>query len=142
MENNQVRVGVGVFIVKNEEILIGWRLSKLGLGTWALPGGHLEFGETPYDCAKREVLEETGLIINEIKIGPWTNDFFHELDRQYITLFLIAKYDGGNPVVLEPDKCSEWKWLKLSEIPRPLFKALDNLLENGFNTEKLLSFFK
>ena len=33
-------------------------------GYWTLPGGHLENNESPYDGAKREVLEETGYIVN------------------------------------------------------------------------------
>jgi 8-oxo-dGTP diphosphatase len=42
---NQVRVGVGVFIIRDQLVLIGQRLSKHGIGTFALPGGHLEFGK-------------------------------------------------------------------------------------------------
>ena len=137
---NQVRVGVAVLIVKDDHILVGKRLSKHGEGTWALPGGHLEFGETPEECGKREILEETGLIINNLKIGPYTNDIFMETNKHYITLFLIAKYENGDPQVLEPDKCCEWKWVQLNEIPEPKFKPLETLLKNGFNTEKLLSF--
>lgn len=35
-----------------------------GSGNWTLPGGHLENNESPYDGVKREVLEETGYIID------------------------------------------------------------------------------
>jgi 8-oxo-dGTP diphosphatase len=98
-------------------------------------------GETPVDCARREVLEETGLVIKDIRVGPWTNDIFHETNKHYITLFMIAKYETGEPQVREPDKCLEWKWRNLSDIPKPLFKPLENLLTSGFNTEKLLSYF-
>jgi 8-oxo-dGTP diphosphatase len=55
---------VGVFaaiIDKNEQIL----LTKIGYGSgnWTLPGGHLEVNESPTDGVKREVLEETGYIV-------------------------------------------------------------------------------
>ena len=46
---NQVRVGVGVFIIKDDCVLIGQRLSKHGIGKYALPGGHLEFGNIFYN---------------------------------------------------------------------------------------------
>lgn len=35
-----------------------------GSGNWTLPGGHLENNESPYDGVKREVLEETGYIVD------------------------------------------------------------------------------
>jgi 8-oxo-dGTP diphosphatase len=58
------KVGVGVFIIKDKKILMGKRINSHGEGTWSLPGGHLEFFETFEDCAKREVMEETGLKIS------------------------------------------------------------------------------
>ena len=88
------------------------------------------------------MLEETGLTINDLKVGPWRNDIFHDENKHYITLYLISKFETGEPKVLEPDKCAEWIWMKLSEIPKPQFKPLENLLLDGFNTEKLLSYFK
>lgn len=133
----QVRVGVAVFIIKDDQILVGKRLSNHGKGTWALPGGHLEFGETPEQCAIREVFEETGLTITNPSNAIWTNDMFLESNKHYITLFLVAKYDHGIPKVLEPDKCSEWIWSKLSDIPEPMFKGLDTLINGGLNIHKL-----
>ena len=40
------RVGVGVIVQRDGRILLGKRLGAHGEGTWALPGGHLEFGES------------------------------------------------------------------------------------------------
>ncbi|CBQ73543.1 conserved hypothetical protein [Sporisorium reilianum SRZ2] len=65
------RVGVAVF-VSNEKghILIGKRTGSHGAGTLALPGGHLELHESFYDCAAREVYEETGLILEAPQFQP------------------------------------------------------------------------
>ena len=49
----QVRVGVGVIIRKNDQVLLGERKGAHGEGTWAFPGGHLEFGETLVECSLR-----------------------------------------------------------------------------------------
>lgn len=69
-------VGVTVIILKKGQVLVGKRRNTHGTGMWAFPGGHLEFGESPENCALREVYEETGLSINNMRRGPYTDDYF------------------------------------------------------------------
>ncbi|PWZ00084.1 hypothetical protein BCV70DRAFT_104793 [Testicularia cyperi] len=58
------RVGVGVFVLNERgHVLVGKRTGSHGSGTLALPGGHLELHESFAECATREVLEETGLLL-------------------------------------------------------------------------------
>ena len=47
------RVGLGVFVKKEGKVLVGERKGSHGAGTWALPGGHLEGGESFEECCKR-----------------------------------------------------------------------------------------
>lgn len=63
------KVGVGVLIVKGSSVLLGKRKGSAGAGTWATPGGHLEFGESWAQCAVREVHEETGLTLTDVRLG-------------------------------------------------------------------------
>jgi 8-oxo-dGTP diphosphatase len=125
----RVQVGVGVFVKRNGKILVGKRKGSHGAGTWALPGGHLEPGESFETCCKREVMEETGLIINNISPVVFTNDVFHDEGFHYITLFFKGEYEAGEAVVAEPRHCEEWLWVSLDHVPRPIFLPLRNALK-------------
>lgn len=132
MEKQIPRVGVGVIIVRDGRILLGKRIGAHGAGTWALPGGHLEYGEAVEDCAVREVLEETGLAIDVIGRGPYTSDVFPEVQKHYITLFVEASSPAGEPEILEPAKCLSWEWFYWSALPTPKFPPLASLVQSGF----------
>ena len=125
--NNHPRIGVGVCVIKDGKVLLGKRINAHGQGTWAFPGGHLEFGETAAECAAREVDEETGLQIANIRRGPFTEDFFLADNKHYITIIMIADWKAGEPELREPHKCLEWAWFNLDELPEPLFPTFGNL---------------
>ncbi len=129
------RVGVGVFVFRAGLILLGERRGAHGAGTWALPGGHLEFGETVEQCALREVREETGLAITDARPGPFTSDVFAAEDKHYVTLFVLARSPSGEPRLLEPEKCAGWIWRDWSEFPTPLFAPLQTLRDQGYAPE-------
>lgn len=121
------RVGVGVCVIKDGLVLCGKRRNSHGDGTWAFPGGHLEFGETLEECARREVFEETGLEITNVRRGHFSEDFFLADGKHYITIIMIAEYVAGEPQMCEPEKCSEWRWCLPHEIPTPRFITFDNM---------------
>ncbi|MDZ7862268.1 nucleotide triphosphate diphosphatase NUDT15 [Acidovorax sp.] len=98
----------------------------------ALPGGHLEFGESVAECAAREVLEETGLELQAVHPAPYTNDVFASEGKHYVTLFVVAQSVSGHPVACEPHKCAGWKWFRWSDLPAPLFPPLATLRGSGF----------
>lgn len=125
------QVGIGVLIFRQRQLLLGRRKGSHGSGCWSAPGGHLEFGESPQECARREVLEETGLKLGDIVRGPWVNDVFVEEQKHYVTLFCIAHLGStaSEPENLEPEKCEGWQWFDWLDLPEPLFLPLKNLIE-------------
>lgn len=127
------RVGVGVIICRAGKVLLGKRIGSHGAETWSFPGGHLEFGESIEECARRETLEETNLPIQNIRKGPFTNDIFSSEEKHYITLFVIADALEGDAQLMEPNKCLEWKWFAWSDLPQPLFLPVQNLIKTDFN---------
>ena len=60
------KIGVFAIIVDNQKrVLLGHRCDY---NVWDLPGGGMESGETPWDCAVREVKEETGLDVQVTRL--------------------------------------------------------------------------
>ena len=128
------RVGVGVLVLKEGKVLLGRRVSSHGAGSWCPPGGHLEFGESLEDCARREVLEETGMEISNVRLVTATNDVFVE-GKHYITLHILADWKSGEPVVREPRKLGSLGWFSWESLPGPLFLPVQNLFRQGFRPE-------
>lgn len=125
-------VGVAIIVIKDGKVLLGKRKNSHGSGTWHFPGGHLEFNESIEACARREVFEETGLRIKNIRLGPYTNDMFAKEQKHYITLFAVAEYDSGVLELKEPEKCETWDWFEWARLPQPSFLSIQNLLKLNF----------
>jgi 8-oxo-dGTP diphosphatase len=114
------RVGVGVMIWKDGKVLLGKRRSVLGQGDFSFPGGHLEHGESLALCALREVAEECGVVVDNLRFALLGN-VLEFLPKHYVQIGFHAEWKAGEPQVLEPDKCEGWEWYALDELPEPLF---------------------
>ncbi|MCO5592106.1 hypothetical protein L7F22_046101 [Adiantum nelumboides] len=132
------RVGVGVLVLDKSQssVIVGRRRSSLGDSKFALPGGHLEFGETWEECAAREVLEETGLVIHNVRFAGVTNTIMLKERRpwHYVTIFMQGELldPTQEPQNLEPDKCHGWEWVEWPSIPEPVFEPLQTLLKSNY----------
>jgi len=124
-----VRVGVAVIVRRDDgRLIFGLRKGKHSPGTWCLPGGNMDFGEEPEATARRELLEETGLTVGEIQpyaVCPYVNSHFKATNKQYVTLYFTAEYLGGEPLVMEPEKCERWVWTSPDDLPSPLFEPIE-----------------
>ena len=104
-----------------------------GAGTWALPGGHQEFGESPESTAVREVAEETGLSVTPSSRLGFTDDPMPGIGRHYVTLFLACAVTGGTAVIAEPDRATDLAWLTPAELRArdDLFAPLRRFLDEN-----------
>jgi len=123
-------VGVGVILKKGNNVLLFKRKNVHGEGTWCLPGGHMEYGETPEQTAVRETKEEVNLKICNAKVVGITNDFMPEKEKHYVTIFVEAEFNEGTAKISEPEKMSELGWFAMDSLPEPLFIPFKNFVED------------
>lgn len=132
MSENQVRVGVATFVFRDGKFLMLKRKGKHAPGTWSVPGGWQEMGETFEEASKREIAEEVGCEIKNVRFGAVTNNYFPEEGIHSVSVFTLSDWEAGEPQNLEPEKCEELRWVDFETLPSPLFRAWDDLLKSEF----------
>ncbi len=138
-QKKRVGVGFGVLLLNKEgKLLLGRRhLDPLkadselhGEGTWTMPGGKLEFGESLEEGAFREVFEETGISINKERVTLMSVANDRVEDAHFLTLGFLCDQFDGEAQVKEPDEITEWQWFALDALPSPLYFPSREVLEN------------
>jgi 8-oxo-dGTP diphosphatase len=131
-EKQRPKVGLAVFIVNSKnQVLLMYRAGKHAPDCWAPPGGHLEFGESFEECAKRETKEESDLDISGVKFITATNDVFVP-EKHYVTIQLKANHFSGEAKNMEPGKASKIEWFNLDNLPTPLILSTQNFFDGNF----------
>ncbi len=129
MESDRPKVGIGVIIEKEGRILLGRRLASHGAGTWQIPGGHLEFGDTFEDTALREAEEETGLTdLEVVGLVSVRNDRVY--DKHFVSLGFHLNWRSGEPFAAEPEKSADWQWFATHELPEEIFLPSKRVIES------------
>jgi 8-oxo-dGTP diphosphatase len=92
-------VGVGAVILDEGRVLLIERRHAPLKGEWSLPGGTLELGETLEEGIRREVLEETGLIIDPLAIVEVFDRISRDADGRiqyhYVLVDYLCRVIGG-----------------------------------------------
>jgi 8-oxo-dGTP diphosphatase len=124
--------GVGVLVVRDGKILMGRRTSAHGHGTWSPPGGKAEPGETVEETARRELIEETGLVGAVPRLVGETVDSFSS-GETWRTRWVLMEWVSGEPQVLEPGEVDSWGWYSWDRLPAPLFLPMASLVATGYD---------
>jgi ADP-ribose pyrophosphatase YjhB (NUDIX family) len=114
------RVGIGIILVRGEEVLLIKRGRPPALGAWSLPGGAQELGETAEAAARRELLEETGLTCGALTLVAHVDSIHHDeagrIQYHYTILDFCARYISGEAVA--GGDVSEVAWVRAEDFDR------------------------
>ena len=122
------KVGIGVMVMKGGKVLLGLRKGSHGEGLYAWPGGHMEYMESFEETARREVKEETGIEIDNVRFLRLYN-LKEYAPKHYCDIGLAADWASGEPRGMESDKCEGWAWYDMDELPSPLFATVPSYVE-------------
>lgn len=111
-------VGVGVVVLKAESVLLVRRGKPPNVGSWTLPGGAQEVGETAEEAGRRELLEETGIVVGELHFAAHVNNIRRDASGRvqfhYTILDFAGRWESGEPV--PASDVSEVVWAPLDRL--------------------------
>ncbi|MGQ8634170.1 NUDIX hydrolase [Agrobacterium sp. DKPNP3] len=105
-------------VVREGYTLLVRRANMPDAGKWGFPGGKIEAGETINDAAVRELLEETRVIANPLRVLTAVDAFEHDeqgmLRSHHILIAVLCEWHSGTPVA--GDDALEARWFSLEEL--------------------------
>lgn len=111
-------VGIGIVVLKPDQVLLVRRGKAPNWGKWSLPGGAQELGETAEAAARRELMEETALEVGPLHLAA-NVDAIHPDDTgrirfHYTIIDFAAAWIGGDP--RPGDDVSDLTWAPLDKL--------------------------
>ena len=116
MEDKKVEIVVGAFIQNKGEEIALFKSKKWG-NVWVPPGGHVDYGEKIEDAVRREVKEETGVDIKDIKlirIAEIIEPPSFDRKAHLISFHFLCSTD--DEFKLDNDEVSDYKWFSIEAL--------------------------
>lgn len=114
-EHKIPRLTVDGLLVEKGKILLVRRNIEPFKGSWVLPGGHVEFGETVEDALRREIAEELGVSVKVKRLVGVYSSLGRDPRGHTVTLAYLIEREGGEITI--DREASEFKFFPLKRLP-------------------------
>ena len=121
---NPIPAAALVVIEKNRALLT-LRDVEPKMGEWCLPGGFLEWGESPEEGAKRELFEETGITAEELSLVGVYDSVTGARLHVLLVVYRVTSWTG-TPAA--GDDASEVRWFNIDSVPPLAFAVHEKAL--------------
>jgi ADP-ribose pyrophosphatase YjhB (NUDIX family) len=95
-------IGIGAVVLRRDSVLLVRRGKPPSAGSWSIPGGAQEVGETAESAARRELLEETGLQVGPLHLLTHVDSIHRDaagrVQYHYTILDFAAEWVSGEPI--------------------------------------------
>ncbi|MBA2872940.1 8-oxo-dGTP pyrophosphatase MutT (NUDIX family) [Anoxybacillus calidus] len=122
-------------IMKDEKGRILLQQRKHPYGFWGLPGGLMELGESTEETARREVWEETGLILGNLKmidVVSGADNFIKAPngDEFYMVTVVYETSEISGELRIDQQESLDFRYFQTSELPEQIVKSHRRILED------------
>jgi 8-oxo-dGTP pyrophosphatase MutT (NUDIX family) len=130
-------------IMKDEKGRILLQQRKHPYGFWGLPGGLMELGESTEETARREVWEETGLVLGNLKmidVVSGADNFIKAPngDEFYMVTVVYETSEISGELRIDQQESLDFRYFQTSELPEQIVKSHRRILENYLKNDEHL----
>jgi len=120
-------------VFEGDKVLLTHRATDPHKGMWCLPGGFIEWGESPEEGAKRELFEETGVTAEELELVGVYDSISGPKRHVMLVAYRVTAWSG------EPhagDDADDVAWFDAGNVPPLAFKVHEQVLADIHGKER------
>ena len=101
-------------VIRGDQVLLVERQKSPNAGKWGFPGGKIEWGETVFEAAVRELEEETGVIARAARYLTTVDVILPSSDAHFVLTAVVCDYISGDPIAA--DDAADAAWMAIDDV--------------------------
>jgi 8-oxo-dGTP diphosphatase len=133
--------GVAAITLKDNHVLLAVRGKEPRKGMWGIPGGVVEVGETLIEAVKREVFEETNIVVEPVELltvfDSISRDEAGEPRFHYVLFEYLCEYVSGD--VVAGDDAPDARWVSVDDLDSlPIMESTRRFIDKTLTEKSII----